>query len=149
ARIAWGAAIPATLLLGAWMTLEKTPEVLAHRHWYQYLRLTMSPDRPTTDEFNSGAARIRQTIETAIAAADTNPRLHRAQVHAGQSCVRKFMLQQIESGATMPLSQIREAALALVSMPVDQPELQQALVNAGTDEERARVQAEIQRVQLA
>ncbi len=41
-RILWGAACPAALLLGIWMTSQLLPRMAAEPHWHEYLRLTLN-----------------------------------------------------------------------------------------------------------
>ena len=50
-RILWGAACPATLVLGIWMTSHLLPRMAAEPHWHEYLRLTLNqPEEGELDQ---------------------------------------------------------------------------------------------------
>jgi O-antigen ligase/tetratricopeptide (TPR) repeat protein len=108
----WGGAIPATLLLGAWMFSEKYPEVAAADPWQEYVRRTLAWQNHRDADFESNETLLRRRMDLVLSAAEAHPEQHRVQLHAGMACLRLFVLSQIENGQQMPLSQIRDAAFA-------------------------------------
>ena len=117
ARLAWGAALPAILLCGWWMTDHKLAEVRAEPLWFEYLRLVTEEADLQTDDLDAETTLLRRRLDLVKAAAAANPRAHRVRFHAGIAEVARFALVQQEVGQGMPLDQIREAARA--SFPND------------------------------
>jgi hypothetical protein len=116
-RLAWLAAVPAVLALGAWMVQEKLPELAAEPVWQDYLRLTYAQQSAKGDEFSAAETLLQRRIKLALAAAQANPRAHRMQLHAGLACLRQFALNQQQAHSQMPLAQIRDAARTLFNSP--------------------------------
>lgn len=118
-RWAWGASIPVIACIGLGMGREKLPEVRAAGHVSEYLRLMLIQQRQRSDEMRTMVTVHRRRLERIDAAVTANPRAHRVQFYAGLACLEHFIEYQLKHQQRMPLSQIREAALASFESPED------------------------------
>lgn len=107
---AWGAVSLAILILALAFLKDQAPAALAAPHWDAYRRVSRQAtigavDRASLETLSALSEHLRNTLYY-------NPQHARANVHLAVVNLRRFDLQQQDAPNPMPLSQIRDAALA-------------------------------------
>ncbi|MCL4203698.1 MAG: O-antigen ligase family protein [Pirellulaceae bacterium] len=108
------AAVAATgvVLLSAMMVAERLPGALAAPHWDAYYKLSLAErgnQHGESDEPESSAGAMLEHLHQVL---QRDPHNARAHLRLARLCLREFDRRQERSENPMPLTQIRDAALA-------------------------------------
>jgi O-antigen ligase/tetratricopeptide (TPR) repeat protein len=106
------AAATGVLLLSAMMVTERLPAALAAPHWDAYYRLSLAEQESPSDDADESERTVVAMLEHLDRVLLRDPHNARAHLRLARLCLREFDRRQGQSENPMPLTQIRDAALA-------------------------------------